>query len=278
MFVSPMLLQKSDHPFEDDQSYITELKIDGIRLILSKFNGKIRLYTRHRNEVTSKFPELTSIDIPDGTVLDGELVVPGEDGKPDFEATMERFMSSKSDHVINYCVFDIIYLNNEKVTYSPLLERKKLLEETLPPNHPHVVPVQWTYGNQSTYFELVKEHGLEGIVMKKVDHSPYEIGKRSHSWLKVINYQYEEVWITGLRKEKFGLLLSFLNGEPAGVMEFVPSNERKQLYSMMKVNKETDQYKYIEPIMCKVKYRNLTKQGKLRIPSFHNWNKTTIPS
>lgn len=68
LFVSPMLLQKIDHPF-DDNEYITELKLDGIRLILSKFNNNIKLYTRHNNEVTFMFPELLDLDIPDGTVL-----------------------------------------------------------------------------------------------------------------------------------------------------------------------------------------------------------------
>lgn len=60
-----MLLSKSDSPFDEDQ-YITELKLDGIPLILPKFNNTIKLYTRHNNEVTSKFPELLNLDIPDG--------------------------------------------------------------------------------------------------------------------------------------------------------------------------------------------------------------------
>lgn len=63
MFVSPMLLHKSEKPFEDT-GYITELKLDGIRLILSKFNYQIRLYTRHNKEVTTKFPELLTFEIP----------------------------------------------------------------------------------------------------------------------------------------------------------------------------------------------------------------------
>lgn len=80
-----MLLQKVDQPF-DDEAYLTELKLDGIRLILSKINNKVRLYTRHNNEVTSKFPELLNIDIPEGTVLDGEIIVTDPARKPDFEA------------------------------------------------------------------------------------------------------------------------------------------------------------------------------------------------
>lgn len=90
-----MLLHKSDHPFDDD-SYITELKLDGFRTIWTKFNDKVRVYTRHNNEITSKFPELVNLPIPNGTVLDGEIIVTDNQGRPDFEATMERFLSNKS--------------------------------------------------------------------------------------------------------------------------------------------------------------------------------------
>lgn len=94
MFVSPMLLHSIKEPF-DYENYITELKFDGIRLILSKFDNQIKLYTCHNNEVTSKFPELLDLDIPDGTVLDDEVIVAASGGAPDFEAVMERFMSKK---------------------------------------------------------------------------------------------------------------------------------------------------------------------------------------
>lgn len=272
MFISPMLLHKSNHPFDDDDdSYITELKLDGLRIIWTKFNDQVRIYTRHNNECTSIYPELTTIDLPNGTVLDGEIVVSDVNGKPDFEAAMERFMSKKSSHVVEYCVFDIIQYKGEKVTYLPLLERKELLEKIIPSDHPNITAVKWTKGNGCAYFNLVQQNGLEGIVLKKIENSPYEIGKRSHLWLKVINYQYEDCYITGLRKDEFGLLLSFLDGKVAGLMEFMPPNDRKKLYSMIKINSETDKFRFIEPIKCRIKYRNLTRNGKLRIPSFVEW-------
>jgi DNA ligase 1 len=87
VYVLPMLQKKSDHPF-DDEEYITELKLDGIRLTLSKFNNQVKLYTRHKNHVTSRFPELQKVSTPDGTVLDGEIIVTAPDGKPEFEAMM----------------------------------------------------------------------------------------------------------------------------------------------------------------------------------------------
>ncbi len=127
--------------------------MDGIRLILSKFNNKVRLYTRHNNEVTSKFPELLDIDIPDGTVLDGEVIVTAY-----FESMMDRFQSKKSVHAIQYCVFDIVYYKGEKVRL-PLMERKELLEKVVNETD-KVVLVKWIYGNGEEFFILVEQQGL----------------------------------------------------------------------------------------------------------------------
>lgn len=271
MFVSPMLLSKSDKPFNDN-SYITELKLDGIRMILSKTRNKVKLYTRHNNEVTTKFPQLLNINIPGGTILDGEIIVPGYDGKPNFELMMERFMSKKSDYFIQYCVFDIIYYKGKKVTDLPLLERKKLLESILP-EHPNIVLTQWLQGNAEQYFELVKQQELEGIVMKK-SNSKYYVNKRSENWLKVINYQFQNCYITGINKVEFGIMLSFLDGKYAGVMKFMQPAEKKYLFTIYKdyIKEETSQWIYLNPgIEVGVKYRNLTSSGLLRIPSFNKW-------
>jgi DNA ligase 1 len=271
MFVSPMLLQKSNHPF-DDEEYITELKLDGIRLILSKFDDKVRLYTRHHNEVTAKFPELLSLDIPNGTVLDGEIVVTDSTGKPDFEAMMKRFQSKKSTQSIQYCVFDVIYYHGNKVTHLPLIDRKELLESFLQPTQ-EIALVQWMYGNGEAYFELTKQHGLEGIVLKKAD-STYKIDKRSHDWLKVINYQYTDVFITGMRKDEFGLLLGLEDKgkiKPVGIMEFMNPKEKMKFYQRSRdlIIEENNKFIFMEPqLKCRVKFRNYTKDGKLRIPSF----------
>jgi DNA ligase-1 len=267
-----MLLHKTDHPFDDD-SYITELKLDGFRTIWTKFEDKVRIYTRHNNEITSKFTELINLPIPNGTVLDGEIIVSDEQGRPDFEAVMERFMSKKSGHQISFCVFDIIYYNGEKITNLPLLERKELLEKVIPEDTPLLNKVKWVEGNGVQYFDLIKQHELEGIVQKRSD-STYSIGKRSYDWLKVINYHYENVYISGLRKDEFGLLLNFEDGKYAGLMEFMPTPNRKEFYRQYKdfIIEENDKFVYLDPkLKAKVKYRNHTKKGLLRIPSFVEW-------
>lgn len=266
-----MLLHKSDAAFSDS-NFLTELKLDGIRLTLSKFDGKVKLYTRHKNEVTAKFKELITIDIPDGTMLDGEIIVTDQNGKPDFEAMMERFMSSKSGHPIQYCVFDLLYHKGENTMFKPLYERKALLEGILPTDD-KIVYVQHLEGHGQQYFDLIREQELEGIVLKKMD-SIYSPGTRSDQWLKVINYQYTDIWVTGLRKNKFGVLLSFKDGSPAGIMEFMKPADRKRLYEEYRkyVRTETEDFIYLDPkLKGIVKYRNLTKKGYLRIPSFEQW-------
>jgi len=125
---------------------------------------------------------------------------------------------------------------------------------------------------QTAYFDAIKEQALEGIVLKRKD-SRYEVGKRTHSWLKVINYQYLDVYVVGYRKQPkdFGLLLAFEDGRYAGVMGLgVLPLARTQVYAKPVIREEND-LAFIEPVRCRVKYRNLTKAGLLRLPSFVDW-------
>ncbi|MFP7300522.1 RNA ligase family protein [Neobacillus niacini] len=273
MFISPMLLQKSYEPFDHD-GYISELKMDGFRLIYSNIKDK-KLYTRHHTDITTRFPELLNLDIPKGTVLDGEVVVTDSSGKPDFEAVMSRFSMFNSDKVIymakhepvSFVVFDVLYHKGEKVTHLPLYKRKEILDAIIPVNTPILSKVMSIESNGTALFELIKEQNLEGIVLKKKD-STYEIGKRSYSWLKVINFQYANVMVKGFRKREFGLLLSYEDGKYAGIIELgMSKEERKKIYQMPKKD-ENDKFVFIEPISCYVKYRNITKSGTLRLPSF----------
>jgi DNA ligase 1 len=97
MFISPMLLHKTDEPFDHDD-YVSELKMDGFRLIYSYIEDK-KLYTRHHTDITTRFPELLNLNIPKGTVLDGEVVITDSSCKPDFKSVMSRFSMFNSEKV-----------------------------------------------------------------------------------------------------------------------------------------------------------------------------------
>jgi DNA ligase 1 len=277
MFINPMLLHKTAEPF-DHGDYVSELKMDGFRLIYSYIEDK-KLYTRHNTDITTRFPELLNLNIPKGTVLDGEVVITDSSGKPDFEAVMSRFSMFNSDKVkhlakhepVSFLVFDVLYYKGAKVTHLPLYERKEILDRIIPVNSPLLSKVMSIESNGIALFNLIKEQNLEGIVLKKKD-STYEIGKRSHSWLKVINYRYTNVVVNGYRKDNFGLLLSYEDGKYAGIMELgVPIEARKKIYQMPKKD-ENDKFVFIEPLSCFIKYRNITKAGLLRIPSYVSMN------
>lgn len=232
----------------------------------------MKVYSRHKNEVTSRFKDLLNIDIPDGTILDGEIIVPGREDKPDFEAMMARFLSNKTEHQVQFCIFDILYYKGKNVMMQPLIERKQLLQQVLPEDDLFVY-VRHFEGQGELLFNLIKDQSLEGIVLKRSD-SIYKPGTRSPNWLKVINYQYKDVFITGLRKKEFGLLLSFEDGSPAGLMEFMKADDKKKFYAEYKkyISKETDDFVYLNPILKgTIKYRNLTSKGYLRIPYFESW-------
>ncbi|MED4159616.1 RNA ligase family protein [Shouchella clausii] len=272
IFVSPMLLNRIDTPTENN--WLTELKFDGIRLILSKHDGVTRLYTRHNTEITNRFPELCANGIEDGTILDGELIVLNDDGQPDFELVMSRFRSYKTAPLlpVQFVVFDIIKHKHTWTTSLPLIQRKEILSKALPP-HSHMTEIKWIEGNAEAYFDVVCKKDLEGIVVKDPT-STYKINKRTSDWLKIINYKYTDGLITGYRKGEFGLLIESFEGETWGIMEHMSIKSRKQFYELAKMQNVNEDKKFFHletPLPCKIRYRHVTKQGYLRIPTFIDW-------
>lgn len=272
IFVSPMLLQKIDVPSDDTS--ITELKFDGIRLILSKHEDKTKLYTRHGTEVTNRFTELCQNDLPDGTILDGELVVLDERGKPSLELIMSRFHTSRAlgKLPVTFVVFDIIKYKNAWLNHIKLIKRKEILSEALP-SHPNMTELKWIDGNAPEYFKVVQERGLEGIVVKNPN-SRYYFNKRSSDWEKIINYQYIEGLVIGYRKNEFGLIIQSFDGKAWGIMEHMPVKNRREFFAMSRQQKinESKEYVYLStPFPVKIKYRHFTSKGKLHIPVFNGW-------
>ncbi|MCY9691808.1 ATP-dependent DNA ligase [Paenibacillus alginolyticus] len=276
MFISPMLASyaKDNKPFKS-KHHIAEYKLDGLRCMISNMD-KLYVYTKHNYLITNKFPELYSCPLPEGTILDGVLIMMDDQGKPDFEAMSARFLSSKNKTPVIFCAFDIMRYKGIDVTGLTLLKRKELLDKAFNEND-HYKKVKVFEGNAVDYFEQVREQGLEGIIMKsKKENSTYEIDKRSKQWQKVINWTYADVYISGYRKNNFALLASIDAPDgskfPVGVIESgVTPIHQKALDRLKKrlVFKEDQNFAYMEPrIMAKIKTRNWTKSGKLRKPVF----------
>lgn len=275
-----MLLEKREDPF-DDERFIFEPKIDGHRLLMTKHNDHIKLFTRHGNDVTIQYPELHNMPINcTSAILDGEVAyMHPETGMIDFELVMERFKTSKASKIkegmlrlpVRFFVFDVLSVNNQDLRRKPLMQRKEILDDILMENdfYKRVIHVD---GCGNDLFKIVQQRQLEGIVAKKKD--SHYVGHRSDKWLKVINYTYAEVQIAGYRKDKFGWLAHY-KGRPVGLIELaVPATHKQAFYTIAQsiVTGEDRNFVYVQPtIKANVRFRNWYKSGMLRSPEFVNF-------
>jgi ATP-dependent DNA ligase len=150
------------------------------RLEAVKGKGKVTVYSRRRNALNEKFSYIAEAleDLPDETVLDGELVAMNKEGRSNFYL-LQNFKSAESN--IHYYAFDVLMHKGKLLTAEPLDKRREILGKILPRNDHISLSVVGRSAGQMLKF--VKEHGLEGIVAKRAD-SPYEPGKRSGLWSK----------------------------------------------------------------------------------------------
>lgn len=281
MFISPMLLETSESAFTDD-NYIFEPKFDGHRAILSHIDGRTRIYTRHNNECTHQYPELLTVPFTDNIVLDGEIVCIEPNGAVDFESVMTRFQARRSDSIrrlseqlpVTFVVFDILRYRGEDLRGLSLMQRKQILANASLPNNPRINVAPFIEGAGEALFSDICAREMEGIVCKRRD-STY-VSRRSDAWLKVINWTYTDVWITGYRKEEFGWLAAVDGGNgklrPAGVIELGVKPAQKRAFHGVKDSITTGEDKdnvYLQPALrARVKMRNWTKAGMLRSPAF----------
>jgi DNA ligase-1 len=278
MFIAPMLLDQKDEPFSD-QAYVFEPKIDGHRLVISKTGTETRLYTRHKNECTRQYPELWNVPVDGDVVLDGEVCCTDPvTGSINFELVMDRFQLKKSEKIsklskqrpVHCIVWDILFYKGRDLRQLPLMKRRSILESALQPNQFFSIVPQIEGRGEDLYKSIV-ERKMEGMVAKRKD-SKY-VSRRSHDWIKIINYQFEEVYLAGYGKDEYGWLAHVEeNGvkRPAGVIKLGGSpKQKKDFYTISQQLKigEDKKFVYLDPrIKAKVKFRNWTRNGMLRDP------------
>ena len=157
-----------------------EIKLDGYRLEAVKHKGKVTVYSRRRNVLNQKFGYIADAleDLPDETILDGELVAMDKEGRSNFNL-LQNFKSAALK--IHYYAFDVLMHKGKLLTERPLDERREVLAKILPRNDHISMSVVGRSAGQMLKF--VKEHGLEGVIAKRSD-GVYEPGKRSGLWSK----------------------------------------------------------------------------------------------
>ncbi len=206
-FIPPMNATLASGPFSDPD-WLFEVKWDGYRVEAVVRNGRTRLWTRRRQDAAAYFPDLADatgwIDAEEA-IVDGEVVALDERGRPQFSLLQDhtgirtwrapggKRRGTPADVV--YQAFDLLHVDGQSLLDVPLEERKRLLHARLRP-HALVRFAGHVEGDGEAFFEAARAQELEGIVAK-LRRSPYEVGRRSKSWLKLKVRREQEVVVVG---------------------------------------------------------------------------------
>lgn len=161
-------------------------------------NFLLKTYTRNLEETTHQYPDILEdakkqIDA-ESVILDGEAIGYNKETGTylPFQETIQRkrkygVAEAVKNIPLKYFVFDILYLNGKSTTELPLKERKKILRKTILPGNTLEVAEEFEtlqFDELAEYFEIAKEKGLEGLIVKNPE-DKYQAGGRSYSWIKL---------------------------------------------------------------------------------------------
>ncbi|MEI9406987.1 DNA ligase D [Mesorhizobium argentiipisi] len=180
-FQSPTLVERAPA----DADWLHEIKYDGYRTELVIEGGQARAFTRRGYDWSHRYKRIlqTAANLPiKSAILDGEAVVLGKTGLPDFQA-LERELGNPNSSKIIFFAFDLLHLNGRDLRAQPLIERKAALQTLLQESAPTLTYAEHLELGGKDVYDHACRMGLEGIVSKRAD-SPYRSGIQA-SWLKV---------------------------------------------------------------------------------------------
>jgi bifunctional non-homologous end joining protein LigD len=193
--------------------WIWEIKFDGYRVLARIDGNEVRLITRGGHDWAAKMPALVaslrSLGVSSAW-LDGEIVVIGENGMPDFHALQNAIDTSRSD-TIEYFLFDVPYLEGHDLRQVPLVARRQVLQRLLGEQPPQRLRFSAAFSaDPAQIMASARRMGLEGVIAKRTD-APYE-SRRTETWLKLKNKLRQEFVVAGYSdraggEEEVGALL-----------------------------------------------------------------------
>lgn len=295
-FVEPMLAQPIEREPFDDKDWVFEFKLDGYRAIAEITSEGNLLYSRKGLTFDKAYKKVfDALDqVPINAVLDGEIVVYDSDGRPDFQKLQNYKNSDKAK--IQYCVFDCLEINGQRIINLTLLQRKELLKDLLPESDV-IVFCDHVEGEGKKLFKEAQRRNLEGIVAKRKA-SKYHLGKRSADWLKIKHTKTTEAVIVGYTKPKglrnyFGALILgiYRDGDlvaAGNVGTGFSENTLKALYEQLQkietkscpldVPVKVPDSIWVQPILvCEVRYGDITEDQILRHTTFVTLRKDKSP-
>ena len=198
-FVAPCLATLSSKA-PDSGKWVHEIKFDGYRIQARLDRGKVKLLTRKGLNWTSKFPTVAAAiaKLPaKSALIDGEVVVEGDDGLSSFSLLQQDLKASRHDRMVLYG-FDLMHLDGADLKSLPLVSRKDALAKLFkrePARGVLRLSESLTEAG-STLLRHACKMGLEGIVSKVAD-APYRSG-RGQDWIKTKCSDRQELVVAGV--------------------------------------------------------------------------------
>ncbi|MDH3292580.1 MAG: DNA ligase D [Gemmatimonadota bacterium] len=294
--VEPMLAENRERPFSKPE-WLFELKYDGYRLLANLEGSEPHLRSRNGRDITRVFPEIARAlrHLPfTRLLLDGEVVVHDDAGKPSFQRLQQRGRLSRpldvqraaAERPATLYTFDLLAFDDLDVRPVPLAARKAGLRAVLPTVGPlrfadHIAE------HGDAFFDEVRKLGLEGIVGKRAD-SPYRAG-RSRQWVKIRADRTDDFVVVGYTRPKgsrtgFGALhlgayvdghLTYMGRVGTGFAAQQLDDVQEMLQTIHRTEAPCSpaptgrDHQWVEPeLVCEVRYKEFTDEGVLRQPAF----------
>ncbi|KJJ65101.1 DNA ligase D [Pseudomonas sp. Choline-3u-10] len=278
-----------------DGDWRYEIKFDGYRIMARIESGRVQLFTRNGHDWTQKMPQqaeaLAGLGL-ESAWLDGEVVVPDDDGTPDFQALQNAFEAGRSGSILYY-LFDMPYLNGMDLREVPLEERRAALSQVLDADESELLRFSADFTEQpESMLESACQMKLEGLIGKRAG-STY-VSRRSNSWVKIKCKNRQEFVIVGYTDPKgtrsgFGALLLGLHDEQGQLLyagkvgtgfnhatleslhaKLKPLGVDKSPLAKAPPAADVRGAHWLKPeLICEVAYAEMTRQGVVRHSVFH---------
>ncbi|WP_329460051.1 non-homologous end-joining DNA ligase [Streptomyces sp. NBC_01497] len=292
-------------PAPDDRgsaAWAFEVKWDGVRCVVgTRGDGTVRLGARTGTDITARYPELAALGARlrgRDAVLDGEVVVLDEGGRPDFGLLQRRMGVTGPGRAaalartlpVRLVLFDITRLDGASLLRVPYEERRGLLAGLGLDDGPHWSVPAHLRGRGHEAWRTTLDHGYEGIVAKRLS-SPYTPGVRSPHWRKTRHLVTLDVVLGGWNEGRGGLgglpgsvLVGVAEGAglryAGAVGSGLSGDERRELARYFRVlARDTSPFAgpvdvaaphFAEPrLVAEVAFSGWTSSGLLRQPVWH---------
>jgi DNA ligase-1 len=168
--------ERFDERLGPPAQWLVEWKYDGIRAQLVKRAGRVWIWSRGEELVTERFPEIVDLAwaLPDGTVLDGEILV-WKDGRPAPFALLQQRIGRKTltkkvlaEAPVHFIAYDLLEWQGRDRRAQPQHERRALLAEAVAGTGFTLSPLAEADGwpALARLRESSRERGVEGFMLK----------------------------------------------------------------------------------------------------------------